>query len=113
RSAAERRLLGVCGGTMALAWTVLVLGHSQPALVTPLLRCAPDCPRKAVQLDWLHAAGPVAGAVALAAWFALTAGTLVLLWRRLSAATPPVRRVMGPAVVVASGSVLFLACFYV
>jgi signal transduction histidine kinase len=113
RSKTERALVGVCGGTMVLSWAIIFLGHHQPTLATPLLRCAPDCPRKAVELAGLHGAGGVASAVGLTAWFVLTAGTLVLLSRRLAQANAPVRRVIGPAVTVAAASLPLLAGFYI
>jgi signal transduction histidine kinase len=113
RSSSERRLLGWCGGAMVGAWTLLVLTHAQPPFDTPLLRCAPHCPRNLAYVGSSMPAGSAVRIVAQAAWALLSLGTLMLLVRRLAHATPPVRRVIGPTVVVAAVGAVFVSCFFV
>ena len=112
RSHAERRLVGWCGCVMFLAWTFLVLTHRQPAFTTPLLRCGHACPQNLAFIGPLSHATTTARLVGQAAWLTLSLGTLALLVQRLARATPPVRRVIGPTVVVAAVSAVAVSCFF-
>ena len=113
RSRAERRLVGWCGGTSAAFWTALVLTHDQPPFATPLLRCAPACPRNLLSVAEVSAAGGALALVVKASWITLTLGALLLLVQRLMRAHGPVQRVTGPVVVVAAGSAVFLVAFLI
>jgi signal transduction histidine kinase len=111
RTRAERRLIGWCGGTGVALWTLLILTHSQPPFTTPLVRCAPHCPQNLASLGAAPAFGTALATVVKAAWIVLCVGTLVLLVQRLARANAPVRRVIGPTVVVAAGIAVFLLAF--
>jgi signal transduction histidine kinase len=105
----------VVGSAYALVgvWSLLILTSPQPALVTPLLHCAPDCPRNVLYLG-VHVPGaPVWRGIVLAGWLALTAGTLGVLLRRSATANAPVRRVLAPITLAAIASTTFMACFLV
>jgi len=109
RSRAERRLIGWVGVPAASLWALVVLLHGKPPFQTPLVRCAHDCPANLAAVAELPL-GAAAGVVKLA-WVALCVGTFVLLVQRLARANAPVRRVIGPAVVVSTGYAVFLLAY--
>jgi signal transduction histidine kinase len=111
RSRAERRLIWWCGLPGAALWALLVVIHGQPPFDTPLARCVPHCPTDLAAAAHVSV-GPLAVLVKIT-WITLCTGTLVLLVQRLARATAPVRRVIGPAVVVAAGYAVFLVAFLV
>ncbi len=111
RSKAERRLIGWCGLPGAALWALLVLIHGQPPFDTPLIHCAPHCPTNLASVAAVSV-WPLA-AVVKVGWIVLCTGTLVLLVQRLVRANAPVRRVIGPAFVVAAGYAVFLVAFLV
>jgi signal transduction histidine kinase len=106
RFKAERRLIWWCGLPGAALWALLVLIHGQPPFDTALIRCAPHCPTNLASVAKVSV-GPLA-AVVKVAWIVLCTGTLVLLVQRLARANAPVRRVIGPTLVVAAGYAVFL-----
>jgi signal transduction histidine kinase len=106
QSRTERALLWLAGSALVIAWSLFAFTHRNPPLETPLLKCGPYCPRKAIELDGLAGAGPALRAVFICAWLALSLGTLALLARRFARANPPVRRVMGPVVAIAAAAAL-------
>ena len=111
RSRAERRLIGWCGLPAAALWALLVVIHGQPPFDTPLNHCMPNCPANLASVANVSD-GALAVVVKLA-WITLSTGTLVLLVQRLARANGPVRRVIGPTVVVAAGYAVFLVAFLV
>ncbi len=108
RTRAERRLVLWGGGGAALAWVAGLQTTNQPPLRTPLLSCMPHCPAVLFSV-----AGRIGGSAPLRAimvllWSAVTYGTVVLLYRRLRGASPPLRRALWPVCAVAVAAMLLL-----
>jgi signal transduction histidine kinase len=94
-SALERRLLLAAGIPLVLSWSAVVLTSRQPALATPLLRCAGQCPPNSLDLF------PRGGDAALwdlvrASWLVLAWGVVACLWRRTRTASAPVGLSLAP-----------------
>ncbi len=102
RPGGERRL--IIGGSIVVAacWGTLALTSRQPALIAPLIRCSPGCPRNVFFLGSLsHPAGSALQAALRIAWLGLAfaaAASLCLRWRAAGAAE---RRRAGPMLVPA------------
>jgi signal transduction histidine kinase len=109
RFKSERRLIAWCGLPAAALWVLLILIHDRPPFETPLIRCASHCPTNLAAVTNVSV-GPLAIVVKLA-WITFCTGTLVLLVQRMARANAPVRRVIGPAFVVAAGYAVFLVAF--
>jgi uncharacterized membrane protein len=93
RSRQEARFLAIVGGAVLLLWTVATVTSTQPPLRTPLLGCAPHCPRNALFLGLrLDAVLPALRVAVRVLWIALTVGAIVLLDRRWRSASGPLRR---------------------
>jgi signal transduction histidine kinase len=112
----SRRELWVVAGSgavIAVCWVPLVFITAQPAILTPLVRCAPHCPRN------LFLVGAVPGldrAMRFGVRFGyavMLVGVIVLLFARLRSATAPMRRMLAPVLVAsilyAGGLALYLA----
>lgn len=101
-SRAERRLLLGTTGVFMVCWPVLVLTSRQPALRTPLLRCAPRCPQNALFLGFTAGgAATVLKAAVWVSWTVLALLTPVLITKRARLTRGRLRRVMIPVEIVA------------
>ena len=95
----ERWVVAGSGAVVALCWIPLVFITRQPVIATPLVRCAPRCPRNvflvgtAPGLERALELGVRLGyAVALV-------GVVALLAMRLRSSTAPMRRMLAPVLV--------------
>jgi signal transduction histidine kinase len=96
RSATERRFVFWTGGALAMLWLAVIALSEQPALKTPLMQCAPHCPPSLLSLGSAPDAVAVLKAPLVAAWLAMTCGTVALLGRNLRPASSPVRSALLP-----------------
>ncbi|HEY6398207.1 MAG TPA: sensor histidine kinase [Solirubrobacteraceae bacterium] len=101
-SLAEKRLIGVAGGLGVACWVFAVVTTTQPAFSTPLIRCAPHCPRNALFLGFSTGAVSMLKVVTGISWMVLAAGVVLLLVRRMRSASPPARRAIAPVLLVAT-----------
>jgi signal transduction histidine kinase len=96
RSAGDRMLLTVCGGTFALCWIVLAETGTVPPLALPLSGCEDTC-RNVLALG--HGAWPGVvplQALSLVALWSLVWGTVVLLSARARSLPAPLRFAVAP-----------------
>src|SRR5205085_9845189 len=102
----ETGVVAGSGALVAVCWVPLVFITAQPVILTPLVRCAPDCPRNAL---FVGASPGLAHALEVAVRFGyavMLVGVVVLLLRRLLTATAPMRRMLLPVLVA---SILYAA----
>jgi signal transduction histidine kinase len=112
RSRRDQRLLVLAGGGAAVVWTFMVLTAPEPALRTPLLRCAPHCPANVFFLGFT--AGdvlPVLKTIVVLGWTALACGTAVLLTSERRSASAPLQRSLTPMRIVAVANALLVAAY--
>ncbi len=109
----ERRFLWWTGGVLALSWLAVIAMTKQPPVKTPLMRCAPHCPDSVVSLGSVPDAVDILKAPFLAAWVGITCVPVVLLRRRVEAASAPVRRALIPVFSAATASAVLLVAYLV
>jgi signal transduction histidine kinase len=116
-SSAERKLIIGGGGVLVAAWTLQLLVTQQPAVRTPLLRCAPHCPHNLFYVGSLGSDGGAVDAVLKlligASWLTVTVGTVLVLYRRTRAAPAPMVRSLKPVVLAAFVQVVLLLAYFV
>jgi signal transduction histidine kinase len=110
-SRAERLFLAVVGIPLATSWIAIQLTSPQPPFVTPLLRCAPNCPTNVFFIGHSAIAGPLLWGVARAAWLVLACGLAVIMLGRLRRASDPVRQCLAPVALWTGVYALSLAGF--
>ena len=93
-----------------LCWTFIWLTTTQPAVATPLVRCAPHCPSNVLFLGTTPIAA-LSQVGAVGAWVLIACGTFAFLLRRLRSGSLPLRCSIAPIVVVGSSSLFFLLAF--
>jgi len=102
-----RRLLALLAGMLGLVWPVLVLTTVQPPLQTPLLRCAPHCPRNVFFVGFSLADAPVLKLAVAVMWIGLAWGTAASVLRRARSSPAPRRHSLAPVSWAAIGYALF------
>jgi signal transduction histidine kinase len=97
----ERWVVAGSGAVIVLCWTPLVFIARQPALATPLLRCAPHCPRDVFFTgSWpsLERASRFGVRFGFAVMLVGVVALLMLRWR---SSTAPMRRMLVPVLTAA------------
>jgi signal transduction histidine kinase len=87
------------GAVVALCWVPLVFITAQPVILTPLVRCAPHCPHNAFFVGVSPGLERALGAGVRFGYAVMLVGVVLLLLRRLLAATAPMRRMLLPVLV--------------
>jgi signal transduction histidine kinase len=111
-SRSERLFVASAFVVLSGCWGFCWLTSAHPPIGTPLLRCAPHCPRNALFLGGSPATPAVTALYGVAAVLAAV-GTFLLLTTRLRLANAPLRRSLLPNALVATFSLLFLFGFMV
>jgi signal transduction histidine kinase len=112
-SVRRQYFVAASAGAMVICWLVVVLTSTRLPLTTPLLHCAPRCPRNALFVGVTADAAPLLAPVIRVSWLVLTWGTAALLLRRFAYASSSVRRVLGPMVALAVAYALLLSGFVI
>lgn len=108
RSSTERRFLLVGGGLLMAASTLLILTSVQPSFRTPLVNCAPQCPRNPAYAGSIDSGLiEVAKAVGWLTWIVIACGTLLVLLRRSRNSVKPLRRSAVPVEAAALANAVF------
>ncbi len=107
----RQRFVMSTAGVMVVCWLLVVITASRLPITTPLLHCAPHCPRNTFFLGIDANAAPLLTPIIRASWLVLVWGTAVLLLRRYIYASSSVRRVLGPMVVLAVAFTVLLSGF--
>jgi signal transduction histidine kinase len=110
----ERRVVATAGAILMISWTYFVLTKAQPPFKTPLLQCAPQCPRDAFVFGPASSGlDPVVKAAVYASWLTVALAPPIFIWSRLRSATPAVGRAMLPVGAAALVNVLLLVAYSV
>jgi signal transduction histidine kinase len=112
-SRAEQLIFVLFAVVLVGSWEFCWVTSTQPAVATPLLRCAPHCPANAFYVGPAEEATEAVKGLFLAAWVMGACGTFLLMLRRVRIASPPLRRSIIPTALVAMFSMLFLLGFLV
>lgn len=112
-SRSRQLFVAVTAGVMVVSWLLVVLTSARLSVTTPLLHCAPHCPRNTLFLGVRVNVVSVLAPVIRVSWLTLTWGTAALLLRRYGSASSSVRRVLGPMVVLAVAYALLLTGFVI
>jgi signal transduction histidine kinase len=98
----ERVLLLASSVTVAICWSYLALTSRQPALLTPLVKCAPACPRNVLFVGSLPGTlATVAQEGVRAGWLIATFGVALFVARRFRTMGAVAQRRCAPILIVA------------
>jgi signal transduction histidine kinase len=112
-SRAARWCFALVSVPLASSWILIVLTSQQPPFVTPLVRCAPDCPSNVLFVGHAAIAGPFLWGLARVLWLTLALGLVIGLLARLWGASIPVRQSVVPVLLWAAVYALSLTGFLV
>jgi signal transduction histidine kinase len=102
----ERWVVAGSGAVIVLCWAPLVFIASQPAIATPLLRCAPRCPRDVFFTGALPSLERASRFGVRFGFAVMLVGVVVLLVLRWRSSTVPMRRMLAPVL----GASILYAC---
>ncbi len=102
RSRLEAWVVAGSGALMAVCWLPLVLTTRQPVIATPLLHCAPRCPRNVFFAGNWGSLEPALEFGFRFGYAVMLVGVVGLLIRRLRSSTAPMRRMLAPVLLASS-----------
>jgi signal transduction histidine kinase len=103
RTSTERWFVAGGGGACGVAWIVGLLITGQPPVGTPLIRCAPRCPRSLLALGDQMTTPGLLKAIVTVSMLAMSIGALVILHGRSRSAPVVQQRGLGPLMLSSLG----------